>query len=76
MSRLPVRGLQGQPAARASLLTGTEFFPHLIAGAFHHGLMVVFIAATIMAVLAAGVSLLRGGQSYYQDPSEAGQEQA
>jgi hypothetical protein len=28
---------------------------------------VVFIAAAIMAVLAAGVSLLRGGQSYYEE---------
>ena len=52
---------------RADLLTGKEFFPHLIAGAFHHGLVVVFIAAAIMAVLAAGVSLLRGGQSFYSE---------
>jgi MFS family permease len=57
------------PASRASLLTGKEFFPHLIAGAFHHGLVVVFIAATVMAVLAAIVSLLRGGQSYYEEPA-------
>jgi hypothetical protein len=28
---------------------------------------VVFIAATVMAVLAAGVSLLRGGQTYYEE---------
>ena len=56
----PTGALAHLPASRADLLTGKEFFPHLIAGAFHHGLVVVFIAAAIMAVLAAGVSLLRG----------------
>ena len=68
----PTGALARLPAARASLLTGKEFFPHLIAGAFHHGLVVVFIAATVMAVLAAGASLLRGGQSYYEEPPQAG----
>jgi MFS family permease len=63
------------PAARASLLTGKEFFPHLIAGAFHHGLDVVFVAATVMAVLAAIVSLLRGGHSYYQEPAGRPQQE-
>jgi hypothetical protein len=35
---------------------------------------VVFIAATVMAVLAAGVSLLRGGQSYYEEPQASSRE--
>ena len=63
----PTGVLARLPASHAGLLTGNEFFPHLIAGAFHHGLVVVFIAATIMAFLAAGVSLLRGGQSFYEE---------
>jgi MFS family permease len=62
------------PAGNSALLTGKEFFPHLIAGAVHHGLVVVFIAATVMAVLAAGVSLLRGGHSVYEEASGADQE--
>jgi hypothetical protein len=67
-SRLPEIDQVPSPASRAGLLTGKEFFPHLIAGAFHHGLVVVFTAATIMAVLAAGVSLLRGGRPYFMEP--------
>jgi MFS family permease len=48
------------PPANAARLTGHEFFPNLIAGPFHHGLVVVFTAATIMALLAAAASGLRG----------------
>jgi hypothetical protein len=58
------------PATHARLLTGKEFFPHLIAGAFHHGLVVVFIAAAIMAGLAAVVSLMRGGHSLDEEPAD------
>jgi len=48
------------PPANAATLTGHEFFPTLIAGPFHHGLVVVFTAASIMALLAAAASGLRG----------------
>ena len=48
------------PAHNAATLTGTEFFPHLISGPLHHGLTVVFIAAALMAVVAALASQLRG----------------
>ena len=37
-----------------------EFFPRLIQGPFHNGLIVVFTAAVILAVLGALASLLRG----------------
>jgi MFS family permease len=57
------------PAQSASLLTGKDFFPRLIAGPFHHGLFVVFSAATGMALLAAVVSLLRGPPSVSAAPS-------
>ena len=53
------------PAHNAAVLTGTQFFPHLIAGPFHHGLIIVFTAAAIMSVVGAAVSLMRGGQFYY-----------
>ena len=48
------------PHANAATLTGTTFFPNLISGPLHHGLTVVFIAAAVMALVAATASLLRG----------------
>jgi MFS family permease len=48
------------PPANVATLTGREFFPHLIAGPFHHGLMIVFTAAALMAVAGACVSWMRG----------------
>jgi MFS family permease len=50
-------------------LTGRQFFPHLISAAFHHGLIVVFTAAAVMGLIAAVVSLMRGGR-YYHDENE------
>jgi len=55
------------PAHNAAVLTGREFFPHLIAAAFHHGLVIVFTAAAIMSVTGAVVSMLRGKQFYYDE---------
>jgi hypothetical protein len=54
--------LRGLSAADRATLTGRQFFPHLIAGPFHSGLVVVFSAAAALSVLAAGASLLRGGR--------------
>ena len=48
------------PAANRDTIVGHEFFPDLIAAPFHHGLMVVFIASTTLALMAAGASVLRG----------------
>jgi EmrB/QacA subfamily drug resistance transporter len=59
------------PAHNAAVLTGRQFFPHLIADAFHHGLVIVFSAAAIMSVTGALVSLLRGKQFYYDDEGPA-----
>jgi MFS family permease len=53
--------LASLPAASRQTLTGREFFPHLIAGPFHTGLVVVFVTAAVMSLLGAGASLLRGG---------------
>jgi MFS family permease len=72
----PVVHLLGPTGALSSLslehqhiLTGTEFFPRLIASAFHHGLVVVFSVATGLSLLAAAASLLRGGRYVDVDPS-------
>jgi MFS family permease len=48
------------PAHNVSVLTGKEFFPQLVSGPFHHGLVTVFTAAMVMALIAALASLLRG----------------
>jgi EmrB/QacA subfamily drug resistance transporter len=55
------------PAHNVAVLTGRQFFPHLISAPFHHGLVIVFTAAAIMSVTGALVSLLRGKQFYYDE---------
>ncbi len=63
----PTGVLRSLPARTVTVLTGRSFFPDLIASAFHHGLVTVFIAAAGMALLGALVSLLRGAQFYYDE---------
>ncbi len=63
----PAGVLRSLPAGTVAVLTGRQFFPHLIAGAFHRGLVTVFTAAAAMALTGALVSSLRGGQYYYQE---------
>jgi len=61
---LAARGaLSALPAAARQTITGREFFPHLIAGPFHHGLIVVFAVATALTALAALASALRGART-------------
>ena len=54
-------------AANRAALTSKKFFPQLVSAPFHHGLVIVFIAAIAMSVTAALVSLLRGKQFVYDD---------
>jgi MFS family permease len=70
----PSHVLSHLPAHNVAVLTGRQFFPHLISAPFHHGLVIVFTAAAIMSVTGALVSLLRGKRFYYEDkvPSVAG----
>ena len=70
----PSHVLSHLPARNVAVLTGRQFFPHLISAPFHHGLVIVFTAAAIMSVTGALVSLLRGKRFYYEDevPSVAG----
>ena len=72
----PVQNLLGPtgllhtlPAHNVAVLTGRQFFPNLISGPFHHGLMIVFTAAAVMSIAGATVSWLRGRPS-------AGEEEA
>jgi MFS family permease len=73
----PIRVLLG-PAVlgrlrpeQAANLTGRGFFPELIAGPFKHGLVIVFLAALAMSLVAAAASWLRGGRYVHQDAGEA-----
>ncbi len=63
----PTGTLARLPAHNVAVLTGKQFFPHLISAPFHHGLVIVFTAAAIMSVIGAIVSLLRGKQFYWDD---------
>jgi hypothetical protein len=51
------------PAGAQQTLTGREFFPHLIAGPFHTGLVVVFATGAVLGLVSALASLLRGGHA-------------
>ncbi|WP_037076587.1 MFS transporter [Pseudonocardia spinosispora] len=64
----PTGALDAVPAANRDTLTGTRFFPELISGPFHHGLVTVFTAAAVMAVVAALASLLRGSVATPDQP--------
>jgi MFS family permease len=55
------------PAHNVAVLTGNRFFPSLISGPFHHGLVIVFTAAIVLSLGGALISLLRGRQFYYED---------
>jgi hypothetical protein len=58
--------------ADSSTLTGPTFFPNIVSGPFHSGLMVVFGAATVMSVAAAFASFSRGRASRrYEDEAVA-----
>ncbi len=65
----PIKQLLGPDVLSAltpqqvSTLTGKEFFPHLISGAFSHGLAIVFVAAAIMSAIMAAVDLRNGRPS-------------
>ena len=56
----PSGALTHLSAAQQQTLTGREFFPSLIAGPFHSGLVIVFAFGATLAFLAAIASLIRG----------------
>ena len=66
----PTGVLATLPSETVATLTGTRFFPQLIAASFHDGLAVVFAAATVMAVIGAGASMLRGRRFVHHDADD------
>ena len=60
------------PASAQRTITGSEFFPSLISGPFHHGLVVVFAMSAGLSALAGVASLLRGRRQ--PDPTQADEQ--
>jgi MFS family permease len=73
----PVGSLLGRstlhqlPPGQAATLTGKAFFPHLIAGPFHNGLVVVFGLAIALSLVGAVASLARGARYVHEDDAGA-----
>ena len=63
----PTGVLSKLPASDAAALTGKEFFPQLISGPFHQGLIVVFGVAALMSLVGALASFRRGGKYVHDD---------
>jgi hypothetical protein len=52
--------LQALPANAQHVLTGKEYFPHLLSGPFSHGLTIVFAVSAGLAFISAIASVTRG----------------
>jgi MFS family permease len=72
----PTAVLAHLSSAQVGVLTGKQFFPQLISGPFHHGLVIVFSMAMGLLVIAAFASLLRGGRYVHEEASGGGQQAA
>ncbi|MFG2042012.1 MFS transporter [Dactylosporangium sp. NPDC048998] len=69
--------LLGQlPPANATTLTGREFFPHLVSGPFHDGLVIVFWLAIGMAVIGALASLIKPAKHHIGETAAAAEPAA
>jgi MFS family permease len=63
--------LNHRRGVHVATLTGRRFFPELISGPFHHGLVIVFGMAIAVLVIAAVASALRGGRYVYEEQARA-----
>jgi EmrB/QacA subfamily drug resistance transporter len=66
-SLLGPTGVLSSPHVDAATLTGKEFFPQLISGPFHDGLVVVFVAAAVMSIIGAIASFAGGGKYVHEE---------
>jgi MFS family permease len=60
-------GALDAPGVDKAVLTGQDFFPHLISGPFHSGLIVVFVAAALMMFAGAVASWFAGGRYVHEE---------
>ncbi len=49
------------------MLTGPDFFPHLISEPFRNGLHIAFAFSIVACLIAAAASALRGGMFHHGD---------
>ena len=63
----PTGALDRLPAHNQTVLTGKEFFPHLMSHPFHHGLVIVFGAAALMSVIGAVASWAAGARFVHDE---------
>ncbi|MBF6170752.1 MFS transporter [Nocardia blacklockiae] len=63
-------GTLEQPGVHADVLTGQEFFPNLISGPFHSGLVVVFLGAALMMLVGSIASWFAGGRYVVDERQE------
>ena len=62
--------LSSLPSATAQQLTSRSFFPQLISASFHHGLTMVLTFSTVMCLMAAVASWVRGKKFIYEQESQ------
>lgn len=55
------------PAGNVHTLTGTRFFPTLISGPLHDGLVLVFVTGAVMVLVGAVASLYAGGRYVHEE---------
>jgi MFS family permease len=67
----PTGVLNHLPARNVATLTGKQFFPQLISGPFHDGLVIVFSMAMSVLVIAAILALRHGGQELVRERAAA-----
>jgi EmrB/QacA subfamily drug resistance transporter len=64
---IPADVLHALPPQQAATITSRAFFPQLIDGAFHRGLVEVLVFSIVMCLIAAGASWVRGGKYVYRE---------
>jgi len=70
MKTLLGSGLSDLSPSKVATITGTRFFPELISGPFIHGLHIAFTVSTIMCLIAAGASWMRGARYVHVEQPE------
>ncbi len=63
----PTGVLSHLPRHNVAVLTGRQFFPQLISGPFHHGLVIVFGMAMTVLVIAALLALRHSGSEVIKE---------
>ncbi|GAA4333778.1 MFS transporter [Pigmentiphaga soli] len=70
---VPAAALHALPAASAAEITGTHFFPHLMAVPFMHGLKLAFSFSMALNLVACLASWLGGGKFVHDGEAAHGQ---